>query len=75
MPVMTDEEADALDELLTKTTPILTNIPGVFARQRALLGALDDVAANYILTKAEAFHKTPSEVIGELVREKIAVSM
>ena len=38
MPTMTDEEADALDELLTKTTPHLTNIPGIFARQRALLG-------------------------------------
>jgi hypothetical protein len=75
MPVMTDAEADALDELLTKTTPRLTNIPGIFARQRALLDALDDVAANYILTKAEAFQKTPSEIIGELVREKIAVSV
>ena len=75
MPTMTDEEADALDELLTKTTPKLTNIPGIFARQRALLGALDEVSANYILTKAEACHKTPAEIIGELVREKIAVSM
>ena len=75
MPTMTDEEADALDELLTKTTPRLTNIPGIFARQRALLGTLDEVSANYILTRAEAFHKTPAEIIGELVREKIAVSM
>ena len=75
MPVMTDEEADALDELLTNTTPRLTNIPGVFARQRALLGALDEVTANYLLTKAEAMHKKPSDVIKELVREKIAVSM
>jgi hypothetical protein len=75
MPNMTDEEADALDELLTKTTPKLTNIPGIFARQRALLGNLDEVTANYILTKAEAYHKTPSEIIRDLVREKIAVSM
>ena len=74
MPDMTDEEYDALDDLLTKTTPRLTNVPGIFARQRALLNALDEVAANYILTKAEAFHKTPSEIIGEMVREKIAVS-
>jgi hypothetical protein len=74
MPKMTDEEADALDELLTRTTPKLTNIPGVFARQRALLASLDDVAANYILTRAETSHKTPSEIIGELVREKIAVN-
>jgi hypothetical protein len=75
MPNMTDEEADALDELLTKTTPKLTNIPGIFARQRDLLGNLDEVTANYILTKAEAYQKTPSEIIKELVREKIAVSM
>ena len=75
MPNMTDEEADALDELLTKTTPRLTNIPGIFARQHALLSTLDEVAANYIITKAEAFHKTPAEIIGELVREKIASSM
>ena len=74
MSDMSDEEYDALDELLTKTTPRLTNVPGIFARQRALLNALDEVAANYILTKAEAFHKTPSEIIGDMVREKIAVN-
>jgi len=28
-----------------------------------------------IKIKAEASHKTPTEIIGELVREKIAVSM
>ena len=37
--------------------------------------ALDIVAKNYIITKAEAFHKTPSEIIGEMVREKIAVNL
>jgi hypothetical protein len=75
MPVMTDEEADALDELLTNTTPKLTGIPGIFACQRALLSALDEVTANYILTRAEAMQKKPSDIIGELVREKIAVSI
>ena len=75
MPVMTDEEADALDELLTNTTPQLTTIPGVFARQRALLSALDDITANYLITRAEAMHKKPSDIIEELVREKIAVSL
>ena len=42
---MTDEEYDALDELLTRTTPKLTGIPGVFATQRALLNGLDTIAA------------------------------
>jgi hypothetical protein len=74
MARMTDEEADALDEFLTKTTPKLTNIPGVFAQQRALLDSLDPVTANYILTMTESTHKTPAEIIGQLVREKIAAS-
>ena len=68
---MTDEEYNALDELLTRTTPKLTNIPGVFAAQRILLSSLDAVAANYIQTKAEAAHTTPAQIIGELVRKEI----
>jgi hypothetical protein len=74
MSVITDKEADALDELLTQSTPRLTNIPGVFARQRALLGALDELTANYLLTQAQAAQKTPSEIIGEMVRERISAS-
>jgi hypothetical protein len=69
---MTEEEAATLDELLTKTTPRLTGVPGVFARQRALLEALDSVAANYIKTKAEATHQSPAEIIGQLVRKELA---
>jgi hypothetical protein len=71
MADMTDEEYDELDELLTRTTPKLTNIPGVFARQRFLLNCLDVVAANYIQTRAKATNQTPSQIIGELVREKL----
>jgi hypothetical protein len=69
---MTDEEYDVLDELLTRTTPKLTNIPGVFATQRALLHSLDTVAANYIQTRAEATRQTPAQIIGELVRKEIS---
>ena len=73
---MTEEETFALDEKWTKTTPkINPNKPGIFARQRALLDALDAVSADYIQTKAEIFHKTPADIIGELVREKIAASV
>jgi hypothetical protein len=69
---MTEEEAAALDDLLTRTTPRLTGIPGVFARQKALLDALDSVAANYIRTKAETTRQSPSEIIGQLVRKELA---
>ncbi|MDR2490777.1 MAG: hypothetical protein LBD20_05185 [Spirochaetaceae bacterium] len=42
MAMMTDEEADALDELLTQTTPkIKAGKGGFFIRQRNLLSALD----------------------------------
>jgi hypothetical protein len=69
---MTNEEYAALDALLTRTTPELTNIPGVFASQRALLNYLDTVAANYIVTRAEATKQTPAQVIGRMVRQEIA---
>jgi hypothetical protein len=72
---MTDEEADALDELLTRTTPKLkTGEGGVFTRQRELLKLLDDVSANYIMTRAEATHQTPSQIIGKMVRKELAAS-
>jgi hypothetical protein len=72
MAMMTDEEADALDELLTRTTPkIRTGEGGFFTRQRNLLNALDPVAANYIRSQAELKHLSPSQIIGDWAREKI----
>jgi hypothetical protein len=71
MKRMTMEEAKALDDLLTETDPKFTDIPGVFAKQRNLLDALDVVSKNYIQTMAEAAHRTPAEIIGELVRKEL----
>jgi len=76
MARMTDEEAAALDDRWTKTTPkVNPGRPGVFASQRVLLETLDSLSANYIRNQAEASHKTPAEIIGELVREKITASI
>jgi hypothetical protein len=73
MANMTDEEADALDELLTRTTPkIRMGEGGFFTRQRNLLNALDPVSANYIRSQSEIKHLSPTEIIGDWVREKIA---
>jgi hypothetical protein len=72
MARMTDEEADALDELLTKTTPkIRAGEGGVFTRQRDLLNALDPVAAQYIRSQAEIKHKSPFQIIGDLVLKEL----
>jgi hypothetical protein len=76
MARMTEEEADALDELWTRTTPaVRRGEGGPFTRQRDLLRALDEVTANYILTRAEAAHKTPAAIVADLVREKIAAAV
>jgi hypothetical protein len=74
MARMTEQEADELDELLTRTNPELTDIPGMFERQDNLLNALDRLSANYILTKAHSTGQTPSQVIGNMVRRELAVT-
>jgi hypothetical protein len=75
MARMTEEEADALDELWTKTTPPLKGgAGGFFTRQRNLLTALDEVSAAYIQSQAEATHQSPAEIIKALVRKELAQS-
>ena len=69
---LTDEEYDALDELLTKTDPKLTPVVGPFTRQKRLLDALDEETRNYLISKTVATGIMPSGVIAEMVREKIA---
>jgi hypothetical protein len=73
MPRLTDEEYAALDEKWTRESPKVNwSRPGIFARDRLLLESLDALSANYIHAKAEATGQTPAQVIGALVREKIA---
>ncbi|MDR2551838.1 MAG: hypothetical protein LBD31_01535 [Treponema sp.] len=74
MNEMTDEEADYWDEFFTKNPPTVNPAKGggYFTRQRELLDVLDTAAADYIITRAEAAHKSPAQIIGELVREKAA---
>jgi hypothetical protein len=75
MARMTEEEADALDELWTKTTPPLKQgSGGFFTRQRGLLAALDRVSAEYICSRAESDGTSPAEIIAKMVRKEIAAS-
>jgi hypothetical protein len=70
--IMTEAAADRLDELYTKIIPpIRKGVGGPMTRRRELLRSLDEVAANYLITKVTSSHKTVSQLIGELVREKI----
>jgi hypothetical protein len=73
MARMTDEEADALDEYYTKNPPKTDPTkPGIFARNVDHMVILDDLSAGYIRSRSEASRKTPSQIIGELVRREIA---
>jgi hypothetical protein len=77
MKEMTDEEAGYWGEFFTRNPPKVDPAKkgGCFTRQRGLLNMLDKGVADYILTSAEASHQTPAQIIGELVRKEIAVSV
>jgi hypothetical protein len=77
---MTEEEADALDEYYTRNPPKVDPAKkgtGFFTRRKAAGRTItvDDLSEDYLTTKAIATHKTPAEIIGEMVREKIAASV
>jgi hypothetical protein len=77
MARMTDEEADALDEYYTKNPPTPgPNGTGFFTQRRKTARSItiDDLSADWLLTKAIADHKTPADIIGEMVRERIAAT-
>jgi hypothetical protein len=76
MSIMTEEEADALDELLTKTTPkVNPSVRGITAQKGFKMIAVDDFSAEYITSKAFATQRTPEEIIRELVSKEIAAAV
>jgi len=73
MKTMTDEEADALDEYYIKNPArVDPSKNGGFAKKSFKLIAIDNFCADYLMTKALSDHKTPDQIINEMVREKIA---
>ena len=75
MARMTDEEAQRLDEKWTRNPPKPSpNGTGDFTqcRKTAHTITIDSVTANYLNAKAMADHKTPAQIVGEMVQERIA---
>jgi hypothetical protein len=71
---MTDEEADALDEELTRTIPELgPNGEGFFSGKGQIL-VVDERTARILNAKALAARRTPSELVAELVREQLTAA-
>jgi hypothetical protein len=78
---MTDAECEYWDDYFTKNSyepgPNLLKLgikPG-FANKALQLSELDKEVAEYLRTQAERFHKTHTQVINDLVREKLAVGV
>jgi hypothetical protein len=73
MARMTEEEAWALDDFVTNNEITLgpNGSDWLSQREMRLLG-LTNVTINYLLTKAMAEHKSPAQLIDELVGKEIA---
>jgi hypothetical protein len=72
METMTEEEAFALDEYYTNNPP---EVDPLKARIRIPMVRVDSRTAEYLLTLSRTTHKTPEEIVSELVRERIADSV
>jgi hypothetical protein len=79
MAEMTEAEADALDEAFTQNPPAIDPAKrgtGFFTRRRAEGRSItvDTFAADYLTAMAMAAHKTPAEIINEMIRERMTAS-
>ena len=72
LEIMTDEEAFTLSEYYTKKPP---KVDPSKARIRIPLVRLDGISAEYLAKESKATHKNPTELISELVQEKIAAAL
>ena len=80
MARMTDDEANYWDEYYTKNPPKPgPNGTGFFSQRKAALAAqaalsitVDSFTGDYLLTRAIADHKTPAEVVSDMVQKEIA---
>jgi hypothetical protein len=80
MADLTEKEYDALDEYYTKNPPVIDPAKrgsGFFTKrtQKARTITVDNLSAAYLTTKAIADHKTPADIISEMVQERIAAAM
>ena len=77
MPDLTEEEYDALDEYYTKNTPKVSGDgkSGFFMKHKGNIIIVNDITATYLRACADTLHKTPSELVEEMVQERISASV
>ena len=77
MPILTEEEAEVLDELLTTTTPeVNPNIEGPFIKnyRRCMMVALDQLSAQYLTSKMLTTKLSPTEIISNMIRRELSLA-
>ena len=75
MARMTEEEAWALDDYVTNNEITLgPNGSGWLSQREMRILGLKNTTINYLLAKAMADHKSPAQLIDEMVSERIAVT-
>ena len=73
---MTDEEYEALDDELTRTIPKLGPNGTGFITQREMRNlGFSNLSVNYLLTKASANHKSPAQILDELVCKEMSAAI
>jgi len=76
MARLTEEEAYALDDYVTNNEITLGPNETDWLTQREMrLWGMSNITVNYLITKATADHKTPAQIIDELVRKEIAAAV
>ena len=77
MPEMTEKEYDVLDEQWTHNPPKVSGNGknGFFMKHRNEIVILDNVSATWLRLKSKITHKSTTEIIGDLIREKIAAEV
>ena len=77
MPDLTEEEYDALDELWTKNPPKVSGNGknGFFMKHKNEIVLLDHISATWLKVKSEMTHKTPSDIISELIQKEIVAAL
>ena len=77
MADLTEEEYDALDDYYTKNPPKVSGDgkSGFFMKHKGHVIIINDVSAAYLRARADAVHKTPSELVDEMIHEKIAAAI
>jgi hypothetical protein len=80
MANLTEDEYDALDEYYTQNPPTVDTAKkgtGFFTHRKAVARSItvDALSANWLMTKAIAAHKTPAEIISDLIQKEIAAAL